>query len=138
MRSEIRGELEPLMATLIDEPRYHFWGIGAESGPKGRAAVRAFYEAMIASGGNRFEFVVERIVVDEQAVVTEGSMRQLLPGSSVLAGGVEQVDGRLVDADAEYLTEYHILTVWPGDADGRIIGEDIYFGSMPMSSLERL
>lgn len=39
MRSEVRGELDALMATLIDEPRYHFWGVPEEGGPKGREAV---------------------------------------------------------------------------------------------------
>lgn len=138
MRTEIRGQLEPLMATLVDEPRYHFWGMGAEVGPKGREAVESFYKQMIATGGNRFEFDVRRIVVDEDAVVTEGMMRQIFPGSAVQASGIEQVDGQPVEAEASYLAQYQILTVWPAAPDGRIMGEDIYMGGQPMSRLKRL
>ena len=61
MRSEIHGDFAALMKTLVDEPRYHFWGLGEESGPKGREAVAAFYRNMIESGGNRFHFEVERV-----------------------------------------------------------------------------
>ena len=33
MRTEIRGELPALMATLVDEPSYHLWGLPVEAGP---------------------------------------------------------------------------------------------------------
>ena len=138
MRAEIRGELGPLLATLIDDPRYHLWGLGAEMGPKGRVAVETFYKDMIASGGNHFEFAIERIVVDADSVVTEGVFRSAVPGSLLAASGVAEVEGKPVDAEAEYLSENRILTVWPAEADGRLVGEDIYFGSPPFSALSRL
>ena len=131
VRAEIRGEIEPLMATLIAEPQYHFRSAGPEGGPKGGAAVRAFYEAMIAGGGNRFEFDIQRIFVDATGVVTEGKMRQAVAGSAIAALGVAEVDGRAVDPDATYLSETHILTVWPAGEGGRLVGEDIFFGSSP-------
>ena len=131
VRAEIRGEIDPLMATLIDEPRYHFRLSGPDAGPKGRGAVRTFYEAMIAGGGNRFHFDVERIVVDQGGVVTEGKMRQTIEGAAVLASGVAEIDEQEVDSDATYLTENHILTVWPAGEDNRLVGEGIFFGSAP-------
>lgn len=138
LRTEIRGELDALMATLVDDPHYHLWGVGAEVGPKGRDAVEVFYRDMIASGGNHFEFEIRRIVVDHDAVVTEGVIRTLVPGALVAAAGVAQVAGAPVDAEARYLSENQILTVWPVAEDGRIEGEDIYFGSPPLSSLALL
>jgi len=138
MRTEIGGDLEGLMATLVDDPNYHLWGLPVEAGPKGRAAVEAFYTQMIAGGGHRFEFAIERIVVDHDAVVTEGTMRQRIPGAAIAASGVEQVDGAPLDPEADYLSETQILTVWPIAADGRIMGEDIYFGSPPLGRLSRL
>jgi limonene-1,2-epoxide hydrolase len=138
MRAEVRGEFDALMKTLIDEPRYHFWGLPTEGGPKGREAVEAFYRNMLESGGNRFHFDVRRIVADDDAVVTEGVMRQTMPGAIVAASGVEQVDGEPVDPEATYLAQWQILTVWPADPDGRLIGEDIYFGSPPMAELSLL
>jgi hypothetical protein len=138
LRTEISGDLVGLMATLDDEPRYHLWGLPVEGGPKGRAAVEEFYTQMMAGGGHRFEFAIERIVVDHDAVVTEGLMRQRIPGSAIAASGIDQVEGEAVDAEADYLAETQILTVWPISADGRIMGEDIYFGSPPLARLSRL
>jgi hypothetical protein len=138
IRSEVRGDFDALMATLVDEPLYHFWGTDEDGGPKGREAVETFYRGMLASGGNRFHFEVERIFVDEGGVVTEGRMRQPMPGVLVAASGVSEVDGEPVDPDAGYLSEWQILTVWPAGADGRLVGEDIYFGSPPMARLRRL
>jgi hypothetical protein len=136
MRTEIRGEFDGLMATLTDDPQYHLWGIGLEMGPKGRDAVATFYTDMIANGGNHFEFEIRRTVVDHDAVVTEGVIRVLMPGDAVIASGVTEVAGAPVDADAHYVSENQILTVWPVDEAGQIMGEDIYFGSPPLSSLE--
>jgi hypothetical protein len=135
MRTEIRGELDGLMATLVDEPSYHFWGTPVEGGPKGRSAVEDFYRQMIDGGGNRFHFDIQRIVVDDESVVTEGKMRQRVPGAAIAASGVKEVAGEPVNPETSYLAETHILTVWPMSPDGRIIGEDIYFGSSPLAKL---
>jgi hypothetical protein len=137
LRTEIRGELPGLMATLTDEPEYHLWGMPVEAGPKGRAAVEAFYTGMIAGGGNNFHLEITRIVVDADAVVTEGRMYTRVPGSIVLASGIEQVDGEPVDAETFYLNSAQVLTVWPGAEDGRLIGENIYMGSPMMGNLRR-
>jgi hypothetical protein len=138
MKTEVCGELEPLMATLTAEPRYHIWGQGPDRGPKGRQAVRAFYETLIAGGGNLFEFNVEKVVVDDRTVVTEGRLRNTHPGAVLLAAGVTQVNGEPVDPEARYVSEAQLLTVWPADPDGKLIGEDIYFGTNPFDSLQKL
>lgn len=138
MRAEIRGEFDPLMATLIEDPQYHLWGIGEEVGPKGLAAVSQFYQNMIASGGNRFEFSVERIVADETGVVTEGKMRTVTPGTDLLARGMTEMAGETIDPKADYMSEWQILTVWPGGEGGRLIGEDIYFGSTPTAEFTKI
>lgn len=132
MRTEIRGELEGLLATLIAEPQYHFFGTGgADTAPKGGAAVEAFYQSMIETGGNHFEFDIRRIAADPTTVVTEGIMRQQVAGAALAAGGIEEVNGAPLDPDANYLSEMQILTVWPAGEGGRLVGEDIYFGSPP-------
>ncbi len=138
MRFEISGQLEELMATLVDEPQYHFRGLGFDMGPKGSENVRAFYEGMIANGAHRFMFDIQRIVADEHSVVTEGSMRAVTKGSGLIVSGVTEVEGEAVDVDASYLSESLILTVWPADEDGRIIGEDIWFGNTPNSNVTKL
>lgn len=138
MKTEVCGELEPLMATLTADPQYHIWGQGPDRGPKGRAAVRAFYEGLMATGGNLFEFNVERIVVADNAVVTEGWLRNTHPGDQLLAAGVTHVNGETVEASAKYVSNSQLLTVWPADPDGKLIGEDIYFGTNPFDQLQRL
>jgi hypothetical protein len=138
MKTEVCGDIEGLMATLTAEPQYHIWGQGPDRGPKGRLAVRAFYEMLIGSGGNLFEFNIEKIVVDDTAVVTEGRLRNTHAGSVLLAAGVTQVNGEPVDAEARYVSNAQLLTVWPADPDGKLIGEDIYFGTNPFDQLEKL
>lgn len=138
MRTEITGDHAGLMATLADEPRYHFWGMPVEGGPKGRKAVEDFYRQMISSGGHRFHFAIERIVVDDDTVVTEGKIHQKIAFEALTASGVEEVEGRPLDREATYVAETHIVTVWPMTPEGKIIGEDIYFGSPPLDRLRRL
>jgi limonene-1,2-epoxide hydrolase len=138
MRTEISGDFDGLMATLTDDPRYHFWGLPVEGGPKGREAVSDFYRQMIDGGGHRFHFDIERIVVDDDTVVTEGKIHQKTSVEALRVSGIEEVEGEPLDDDATYIAETHIVTVWPIASDGRIIGEDIYFGSPPLANLRRL
>jgi hypothetical protein len=44
-------------------------------------------------------------------------------GSYLVANGIE-----VEDADALYLSEGWHLVTWPFDEDGRLIGEEIYYG----------
>ena len=46
MRAEILGELDPLMATLTQEPVYHFWGNGDPVELRGGDVIRGFYHDM--------------------------------------------------------------------------------------------
>ena len=131
LREEISGQLDPLMDTLIEDPQYHFRGMMPDGGPKGREAVHSFYDAMIKGQGNRFQFEIERIFVDHGGVVTEGKMRQTIGGADVIAAGTTEIDGEPVDENETYLSENHLLTVWPAGEGGKLVGEDIFFGSLP-------
>lgn len=124
MRAEAACDLEGLMATLAPEPRYHAWGAPDPLySPQGREAVRNFYAAFIASGAHRLALDVDRLLVDDDAVFTEGLMRIAYP-ASVLA----LLGHTVADADAFYLYETRMAVVWPIDADGLIVGEDTYVG----------
>ncbi len=137
MEFEIKGQLEPLMGTLTEEPIYHFWG-EQPSVIEGNQAVRAFYQNMIAAGSNQFEVVLDRIVVDESAVVTEGQVRQVYRGSALSAMGIGQVGGDAVQADDLILTTTQLVTVWPADPLGKLVGEDIYFGHNPFLKAQKI
>jgi hypothetical protein len=137
MEHEIKGHLDPLMATLTAAPIYHFWG-NAPSVLEGREAIRNFYSDMIARGGQQFEVVVERIVVDDDAVITEGQVKQVYKGSMLLAMGMKELNDAPIVPDDLILTTAQLVTVWPADADGQLIGEDIYFGHDPFRNAERI
>ena len=86
--------------------------------------MRDFYERFVASGAGRLQLDIDRLVVDRDRVLTEGAMRMAYPGRTLQAMGID-VD----DPDAYYLYEARIATLWPVDADGKVLGEDTYTGS---------
>ena len=124
MKAEAEGDLDRLMATVSPDASYHAYGTTERAmNPVGMGEVRAFYENFIASGATRLQFEVDRLVVDDECILTEGLMRMAYPGSTLAARGVT-VD----DPDAFYLYETRMAVLWPFDADGLIIGEDTYTG----------
>lgn len=134
MQTETGGDLDALMDTVTAEPIYHQWAAdGTESGPKNRADLQEFYTGLIGSGANQFEYAIERIVVGDNCVVTEGDIR--IP----FAGSMLQSMGKDVDAEGRYATSGRCVTFWPFDADGKIIGEDIYtMGGFDFDKVEKV
>src|SRR5689334_7774926 len=121
MRAEAAPDLNALMATVAETACYHAWGTDDPLySPQGKAAAQAFYEAFIASGAHRLELDVDRLVVDDDCVVTEGVMRIAYPGAIVALLG-HAVD----DPGAYYLFETRMAVVWPM-SDGLVLGEDTY------------
>jgi hypothetical protein len=115
-------DVDSVMATLGPDPRYIAWGAPADLSPVGRQAVRAFYEETIVKGGQFYlEMDMDRIVVDDDTIVTEGNMRSLYYGADAARRGFP-VD----DQEAVYLLSLRMLIVWPFDADGFITGEETY------------
>jgi hypothetical protein len=123
MLAEAVPDLARLMGTLGEHPDYHLWGPDGDHGPKGRAAVEKFYTDFVASGANHLELDVDRLIVDNHAVITEGTMTMLYPGRLLTTMNIP-VD----DVDAYYLYRDRMLVVWPFDESGTLIGEDSYTG----------
>lgn len=122
MKAEASGDLEALMRTVSPGAHYHAYGTEEPFlSPKGKDAVRAFYEAFVGSGAFRLEFDLDRLVVDEDCILTEGTMRIAYPGATLRAMGHE-VD----DPEAFYLYESRMAVIWPFDRDGLVVGEDSY------------
>jgi hypothetical protein len=84
------------------------------------------YERQKIIGKNRFEFDIDRLVVDDDAVVTEGVFRHAYVGAQLVADKIASADE--VAADKRYLIEYGALVVWVAAPDGRIEREDTYKG----------
>ena len=135
MACEIQGELDGLMATLTAEPVYHFWGNGEPMVLEGRAAVEGFYRDMMARRGNQFEVVIDNVIAAPTHVVTEGQVKQVQTAAALKAAGVESVNGADVTSSELWLSNAQLVTVWPNDGNGKLVGEDIYFGQNPMTTL---
>lgn len=127
--AEAEGSVDALLATLVAEPQYKLWANGTDNGPKGRGAVRAFYEALVASRRGHLEYAIDRIVLDDDAAVTEGFITAYQPGRVARDFGFHV--GRL---DATYLVVYRAIIVWPFDADANMIGEEGYATFNPDSA----
>jgi hypothetical protein len=124
MKAEMRGDLDGLMATVAEGAHYHAYGTpDPRFSPKGKAAVRDFYAAYVASGAHRLEFDVDRLLVDDECVLTEGVMRIAYPGALL-----KMLGHAIDDPDAFYLFETRMCTLWPMDANGLVLGEDTYVG----------
>ncbi|HEY2503268.1 MAG TPA: nuclear transport factor 2 family protein [Mycobacterium sp.] len=119
---EAKRDLDLVMSTLSANPRYVAWGAPADMSPVGRQPVRSFYEETIVKGGQWFvELDMDRIVVDDDTVVTEGYFRSVYYGADAALRGFP-----VADQDGFYLLTLRMLIVWPFDAEGFIIGEETY------------
>ena len=122
MKAEAAGVVDELLATLSEDVHYHSYGnTDPALNPQGKAAVRRFYDDFIASGATRLQLDVDRLVVDNNCVVTEGVMRMAYPGRTLAIRGID-VD----DLDAYYLYETRMAILWPMDDEGKVRGEDSY------------
>jgi hypothetical protein len=121
MQAECGGALEELLATMIAEPIFHNWAGIIDSGAKGFNDLKAFYNGLISSGSNRFQYAIERIVIGDDTLVTEGEIQ--IPFSGTILQSMGRTD---VKAECFYATKGRTVTFWPFSEDGKIIGEDIY------------
>ena len=122
VQAECGSNLEALLDTMADEPAFHIWSANEDSGPKGADKLREFYSGLIESGSNRFEYAVERIIIGDDTLVTEGELYTPFSGEQLTAMGLEGFD-----KDRYYATRGRTVTFWPFErSTGKIIGEDIY------------
>jgi len=135
MECEIKGDVAGLMATLTDEPVYHFWGNGEPVLLQGRAAVESFYTDMMARGGNQFQVVIDNVIASTSHVVTEGQVRSVYTAAALQSQGMTEVGGVAVGSSEIWMSDAQLVTVWPNDGHGKLVGEDIYFGESPMTTL---
>jgi hypothetical protein len=135
--AEATADFDLLLGTLGEHPEYHFWieGSGFGAGPRGRAAVTSHYENLYRERRHVLEYDIERIVVDDETIVTEGWFRQVYPGTVLVERGARLDEP--VDPAAAYLVSVRLVLFWPYDADGRLVGEDSYADGA-MFSAERI
>ena len=134
VQAECGGDLDALLATMSVEPAFHIWSATEDSGPKGASGLREFYAGLIASGSNRFEYAVERIVIGDDTLVTEGELYTPFSGEQLTAMGLKGFE-----RDKQYATKGRTVTFWPFERDtGQIIGEDIYSLTTEITDAEEI
>ncbi len=126
MIGEATGDLPRVLATLSDEPAYHFWSSVGDWGPKSRDAIVQYYTDLFAADAGRIEFAIEHLVVDSECIVNEGTLRMIAPAAFFRERSYPGVD----DGDGWYLLTTRMTVLWPVASDGRLIGEDSYNGSV--------
>ena len=121
--AEMQGDFDLLLSTLSTDPQYHFWvdGSGFGDGPRGIDAVRAHYEQLYAEGRSVLEYDIDRIVLGDDHIVTEGWFDQIFPGAILEKRGV-----KLDDSEAVYAHRMRLVLIWPFDQDAKLLGEDSY------------
>jgi hypothetical protein len=121
LRAEADVDVDRLLSTLSNHPNYHLWSGGRDIGPEGSEGVLGYYRDLVSDKRHILEFDIERIVADQDTVVTEGWIHALNLGS------VARARGWVVDDDsATYLVSQRVVIFWPFDAEGRMTGEDGY------------
>ncbi len=134
VQAECGSDLDALLVTMADEPRFHIWSVAEDSGPKGYDNLKEFYAGLIASGSNRFEYAVERIIIGDDTLVTEGELYTPFSGAMLKQMGLPDIDENKM-----YATKGRTVTFWPFEKEtGKIIGEDIYSLSADFSTAEEV
>src|SRR6478752_6068715 len=72
MRAEMDLDLDGMLGGLVPTPEYHTWSAGRDSGPKSLDGVREYYRKLLEVRRGVLEYAIDRIVVDDDTVVTEG------------------------------------------------------------------
>lgn len=137
MKAEARADIEGVVATLVEKPRYviHDAPDDPLMNPRGsKDAVRKFYDlTIVQTGAHRLELACDRVIVDEESVFTEGVMRIAYPGATLRQMGIE-----IDDPEAYYLYETRMAVVWPVDpSEGKLVGEETYTGHDGFVGIEK-
>lgn len=119
-RGEVEEDLEAVLGTLAPHPVYRVQSQGPEMNPEGMEAVRDFYiNQIFAKGRHVLESLKTRIVVGDDAIITEGVVKIVMWGRDLF------VQSSVIDdPDGTYLLTYNSLIVWPYDEEARILGEE--------------
>lgn len=120
-KAEALPDYERLMATVSPDAHYRFFGDDGVTDVIGKTGVGAFYAELVETGRNAVEHDLDRIVVDADAITTEGPMRMAFPAAYLTGAGIEAPD-----PEGRYLYETRMMIVWGFDADGLVQCEDSY------------
>ena len=121
---EAKCRADLAIARLSPDAEYILYDYGQEPVViKGADAIRdMFYGQLVQTIDASLQWSMSRVSVEEDFVVTQGSMKAAMYGRVLQAAGVD------ADPDGLYLTEAEHLVIWPFDGQGRLIGETVFQG----------
>jgi len=116
-----------VMATLSPKANYKLWVDGVDKGPKGIDGIRSWYVDQNIKRQKTFviEYDLERVVVDDNVVVTEGQMNVIVDGNYA-----RNFYGRDCNAEDIFLQSFRQVVFWPLDENSKLLGEDFYTNGM--------
>jgi hypothetical protein len=127
---------EGVLRTLSPWASYKLWVDGVDVGPKSYDAIRDWYIDTNIRQHRTFvlEYDIERVVVDDDVVVTEGQMNVVVDDD--YASGVLHMACEPGDV---MLQSFRQIVFWPLDKDSRLLGEEFYTnGSGSPGALRKL
>jgi hypothetical protein len=137
IQTEAKGEIDRALARLSPKAEYKIRdNINPPVTLSGVEEIRReFYETLAANANAaQLEWSMFRVAVDEGVVITEGNLKIGIKGSALVKMGIDAEDSD----DALYLQEGQHLVVWPFDEEGRLLGEEVYYGyATPMAEVAR-
>jgi hypothetical protein len=112
-----------VMGTLSPKANYKLWVQGQDKGPKGTEAIRNWYIDQNIRKQKTFviQYDLERVVVDDDVVVTEGQMNVVVDGRFA-----RQFYNLECEPDDIFLQSFRQIVFWPVDEDSKLLGEDFY------------
>jgi hypothetical protein len=120
-------DADSVMKTLSPKASYKLWVDGVDKGPKGFAAIREWYVDQNIRRQRTFviQYDLERVVVDDDVVVTEGQMNVVVDGK--YAAKFFKVE---CEPDDVLLQSFRQVVFWPVDENSKLLGEDFYTSGM--------
>ena len=118
---------DSVMTTLSPEASYKLWVEGVDRGPKSFNAIREWYVDQNIRRQRTFviEYDLERVVVDDHVVVTEGQMNVVVDGRYAT-----KFFNLKCQPDDVLLQSFRQVVFWPVDENSKLLGEDFYTSGM--------
>jgi hypothetical protein len=133
MKGEARGDIDQILSTVSPKAVYSAYDSSGNP-PRiftGLTEIRGWYDSLLDTVSVNQEYRVERLVVDDYCIFTEGPTSVGVKGSILQKAGIQGVD-----PDALYLGGGRTLVIWPFGEDGLLLGENIYsVGSAPLEKV---
>jgi hypothetical protein len=115
-------DIDATMGTMGPNPQARVFGAGSRAGLVGYDAIRANYLRQFSFGTNGGGLELERLVIDSEAVIAQGTLVQL---GAVVAGAWPEI-AAVLDPARTSLVRKHAVLILPFE-DGKIAGEFCYF-----------